>query len=47
MELNDIQETVRKVTDVVNEFGDDSMNTFIHQMTFQHRTSNNPLLNFV
>ena len=38
MKLNDIQETVKKVTDIVNTFNDDPMDTFIRQMTFQHRT---------
>jgi hypothetical protein len=38
MELNDIQETVKKVSDIVNSFNDDPMDTFIRQMTFQHKT---------
>ena len=38
MELEEIQKVVEEVTDVVNSFGDDKMNTFIRQMTFQHRT---------
>lgn len=38
MELKDIQETVKKVSDIVNTFNDDPMDTFIRQMTFQHRT---------
>lgn len=38
MELKDIEKTVKEVTDIVNAYNDDPMDTFIHQMTFQHRT---------
>jgi hypothetical protein len=38
MDLQQITDTVNKVTDVLNTFGDSNMNTFVHQMSFQHRT---------
>lgn len=38
MDLKEIQEIVESVTDVVNTFGDGQTDTFIHQMSFQHKT---------
>lgn len=38
MELEVIQKTVKDVTNIVNSFSDDSMKTFLKQMSFQHRT---------
>lgn len=38
MELQKISGVVNQVTNVLNTFGNSNMDTFVHQMSFQHKT---------